>query len=122
MRSLKIAATSHLDDELKALSQLPIRIRQGENFSLPMPHIDEATFTLLSVLHFKPAVDDYLKSRGIWAVVNECAKADNFTSEFFIRRLRAFIMEHSATKPKSFLVVTQINCRHHVFNLPLRLP
>src|SRR5947208_1732578 len=110
-QSLRIDATPHLRhlrDELSALSSVP----QNANgrISWETTRLDEGTFTLISILKFKPQVDDHIKDAAIWHALNECARNKNFSTQFFIRILREFIITQLTKTPKNLVAVSQINC------------
>jgi len=118
-RPIKIDATKHLAAALLALSQLP----KDENgrISWESNKLEEGAFELIYSLTFKPTIDDHVKDGALWHVLNECARAKNFSTKFFIRRLHAFIAAHFGKQPKVLFAVSQVNCSYNA-GLPKKLP
>jgi hypothetical protein len=116
---IRIDATSHLDDALKALSQVPKE--ENGRISWDSGELEEGTFEIIYSLKFKPSVDDHIKDGAVWFVLNECARAKDFSRKFFIRKIREYIQKHLSKSPKTCVAVGQINCGPNV-GLPNKLP
>jgi hypothetical protein len=112
---IKIQLGHSAKDALDQLSKI-FKNEEGR-ISWPSWELDQGTFALIYNLRFDRNVDDHLKDAGIWKAINECAKANNFSSKFFIRQLKLFVDEYQNKVPKSYRFVTQVNC-----NYSTRLP
>ena len=118
-KPIKITSDGRLIDALNALSQVP----KNENGRIfwASDKLDEGTFGLIYSLKFNPPIDDYIKDGALWHVLNECARESNFSTKFFLQRLRAFIKAHLSKTQKTFVAVSQVNCNHSA-NMPKKLP
>jgi hypothetical protein len=118
-QTIKIDANKHLAKALLALSEVP----KDENgrVSWESNKLERGTFELIYSLSFKPPIDDHVKDGALWYVLNECARAKNFSTSFFLQRLRAFITTHFSKQLKTVVAIGQINCNHNVA-LPRTFP
>lgn len=117
--SVKITADMHLNHALGTLSKLP----QNQNGQIlwDTVKLDEGTFEIIYSLRFTPFVEDHVKDAAVWHVLNECARANDFSNRFFIRRLRHYIAAHLSKEPRAFLAACQVNCSPTI-NLPKKIP
>jgi hypothetical protein len=73
-------------------------------------------------LTFKPPIDGHVKDGALWHVLNECARANTFSTAFFLRPLRAFLTVHFSKQPKGLIAaISQVNARASA-RLPARIP
>lgn len=118
-RPIRIEASSHLGSALHSLSQVPKE--ENGRFSWESNKLDEGTFELIYSLKFKPDIDDYVKDGALWHVLNECARAKNFSTVYFLQRLRAYVKAHLDKRPNTLVAISQVNCTLHAV-MPQKLP
>lgn len=118
-RPIKIEASGHLGPALNALSQVPKE--ENGRISWESNKLDEGTFELIYSLKFKPSIDDHIKDGALWHVLNECARAKNFSTGFFLQRLRAFVKAYLDKRPNTLVAISQANCTFGAA-LPKKLP
>src|SRR5262249_45973394 len=58
---------------------------------------------------------------ALWTVLNECARANNFSAKFFLQRLRSYVAAHFSKEPKRLVAISQINAKQSS-GLPTVLP
>lgn len=102
-------------DALKFLSGIPKN--DNGRISWESSDLDRGTFEVIYSLKFTPAIDDHIKDGAVWHVLNECARANDFSSKSFLQRLRAYLQDHFSQKPKNYFAIAQINA-----NLSASLP
>lgn len=107
---MQIQGKSHLADALEALSKLPQKDGDGR-ISWESGALERGTFELIYNLSFKPPVDDYDKDGAIWHALNECARASDFTPQFFIQKLRSYLEQLLSKQLRSFTAVAQVNAQ-----------
>ena len=112
-------AKTHLADALKSLATLPKN--EGGRISWESGELERGTFEVIYSLTFDPSIDDHVKDGAVWHVLNECARANDFSTKFFQRRLNAFLDEHFRKQPKPLVAISQINARFNA-GLPNRIP
>ncbi|MGX9427960.1 hypothetical protein [Bradyrhizobium sp. LeoA1S1] len=106
---MQIQGKSDLEEVLQSLSKVP-KNHEGR-IAWDFDALDRGTFELMYNLTFKPRIDDYDKDGAIWHALNECARAKNFSTKFFIRKLRLYLEGLLSTQPRSFMAVAQINAQ-----------
>ena len=106
---MRINAKSHLAEVLQSLSKVP-REHEGR-IAWDSGGLDRGTFELIYDLTFEPPIDDYNKDGAIWHALNECARAKDFSTKFFIQKLRLYLEELLSKRLKSFTAVAQINAK-----------
>jgi hypothetical protein len=119
MKPLKIDAKEHLAEALKSLSQIPKN--EGGHISWESSELERGTFELIYSLIFSPPLDDHIKDGAIWHVLNECARENDFSTKFFLKRLRAFLAAHFSREPKRLVAVSQVNAQVSA-GLPAKIP
>jgi hypothetical protein len=107
--SIGIQAHEHLAEALKALKQLP-KNEEGR-ISWESNQLDRLTFELIYSLSFKPSIEDHVKDGAIWHVLNECARANDFSPKSFLAQLRTYLETHLNRQSKTFIGMAQINAR-----------
>lgn len=78
-----------------------------------MSGLDGRNFGLIASLSFSPTIDDHEKDGAIWRTLNDCATANRFEQEFFIRKLRANVEALRAGPVQSYFVAAQVNVRNY---------
>jgi hypothetical protein len=104
---IQIQAKAHLADCLRSLSKLPKH--EDGRISWEATKLERGTFELIYSLTFSPRVDDHVKDGALRHVLNECARAKDFSTKFFLRRLRAFVAAHLSRQSKVLIAISQIN-------------
>src|SRR5205823_1710938 len=66
-------------------------------------------------------IDDHVKDGALWHVLNECARAKDFSTKFFLARLRVFLTAHFTKQPKRLVAISQVNSRLSA-GLPAKIP
>jgi hypothetical protein len=107
--TISIHAKDHLAQALQSLSRLPNN--EAGRISWESNALERGTFELIYSLSFKPPLDDHVKDGALWHVLNECAQANDFSTKFFLGRLRAFIAAHFSKQPKRLVARSQINAK-----------
>jgi hypothetical protein len=82
---------------------------------------ERGTFEVIYSLAFTPPIDDHVKDGAVWHVLNECARADDFSTKFFMQKVNAFLAAHFSKQPKSLVAISQINANFNA-GLPDKLP
>lgn len=104
---MQIHGKVHLAEALQSLSRLP---KQHEGrIAWDSAALDRGTFELVYNLAFKPPIDDYNKDAAIWHALNECAREEDFSTKFFIRKLQLYLKSVLNKQPRSFTAAAQIN-------------
>lgn len=116
---ITIHAKQHLTKALESLSRLPKN--EDGRISWESTQLERGTFELIYGLTFSPPVDDHVKDGALWHVLNECARANNFSTKFFLVRLRTFLAAHFSKKPKLLIAISQINAQASAC-LPNKIP
>jgi len=107
---MQIQGKSHLAKALEALSKLPKKDNDGR-IRWESGALEHGTFEVIYNLNFKPPIDDYDKDGAIWHALNECARANNFTQQFFIQKLQSYLAQLFSKQPRLFTAVAQINAQ-----------
>ena len=87
-----------------------ILFKEDNKISWNGDKLDDLTFDLIYVLKFQPEVQDHIKDAAIWSVINDCARANDFSQDFFIRKLRDYIINSNARSKRRYTGLTQLNC------------
>ena len=106
---MQIHGKSYLAEALQSLSKIP-KEHEGR-IGWDSEALDRGTFELIYNLTFKPPIDDYNKDGAIWHALNECARAKDFSTKFFIQKLRSYLEALLSKQPRSFTAVAQINAQ-----------
>jgi hypothetical protein len=106
---INIQTKAHLAEALTSLSRLPKE--EGGRISWESSQLETGTFELIYSLTFKPPIDDHIKDGAIWHVLNECARTKDFSTKFFLQRLRAFIATHFSKQPNRLVEISQVNAQ-----------
>ena len=104
-----VAADAHLAEALQGLAKLPQR--EGDRISWESNKLERGTFEVIYSLRFRPPIDDHIKDGAVWHVLNECARQNDFSSKFFLHKLREFLKTHSNKEQKWVSVVGQFNTK-----------
>lgn len=104
---IKVQAKQHLAEALQFLSHIPKN--DNGRISWDSVDLDRGTFEVIYSLDFTPPVDDHIKDGAVWHVLNECARAKDFSTRVFLQRLKDYLRAHFSKKPKKLLAVAQIN-------------
>ena len=116
---VRFHAKAHLADALKSLAALPKN--EGGRISWDSSKLERGTFELIYSLTFNPPIDDHVKDGAVWHVLNECARANDFSTTSFQRRLHTFLAAHFSKRPKPLVAISQINA-HFSAGLPDKIP
>src|SRR3954466_1838716 len=114
-----VHAKGHLADALKSLATLPKN--EDGRISWESSELERGTFEVIYSLTFTPPIDDHVKDGAVWHVLNECARANDFSTKFFMRKVKAFLAAHFSKQPKSLVAISQINANFNA-GLPDKLP
>ncbi|MDB5609173.1 MAG: hypothetical protein JWP25_6073 [Bradyrhizobium sp.] len=115
---MQIQPMSHLAEALEFLSRLP-KEHEGRT-AWDSDALDRGTFELIYNLSFRPSIDDYVKDGAIWHALTECARAKDFSTSFFIRKLRTYLEGLLSKEKRSFTAVMQLNAQGNA-GLPKRI-
>jgi hypothetical protein len=106
---MHIHGKSGLAEAMKSLSKTPKK-HEGR-ITWDSEALERGTFEVIYNLTFTPPIDDYYKDGAIWHALNECARAEDFSTKFFIQKLRAYLEGLVSRQPRSFTAVTQVNAQ-----------
>lgn len=106
---MQIHGKSQLAQALQSLSKVP-KDHEGR-IGWDSAALEHGTFELIYNLTFKPPVVDYDKDGAIWHALNECARAKDFSTKFFIQKLQSYLEGLLSKLPRSFAAVAQINAQ-----------
>jgi hypothetical protein len=112
-------AKGHLSEALKSLAKLPKN--EGGRISWESSKLERGTFEVIYSLTFNPPIDDHVKDGAVWHVLNECARANDFSTKFFQGRLNAFLAAHFSKQPRPLVAISQINASVSA-DLPDKIP
>ena len=106
---MQVHGKHHLAEALRGLSKIP-KDHDGR-IAWDSSKLEHGTFEVLYNLTFDPPVDDYDKDGAIWHALNECARAKDFSSRFFMQKVRTYLEGLFGKQHRSFTAVTQINAQ-----------
>ncbi|GAB6842429.1 hypothetical protein HNR00_004356 [Methylorubrum rhodinum] len=103
----KVEAAKNLQEVLDSLSAIFEFI--DDRVGWPSDLLEKGTFEIVFSLKFTPALDDHIKDDAVWHVLNECAKSNNFTTKYFMQRMRSYLREFTNKAPSSLVAILQVN-------------